>query len=375
MKRFLMTCAVLVMAVVLCCTAVLAAQPESYYLGEMDADIALPSWDDYYFLYPDMSADNQDLEYLEMTPEDVNGLLLPGGILLDVLYYDFSHEFAVRVTEDSMSAEMFNYSELSQLEREIVLAAGATVFDGTGIELLKSGWVSAGDAVWMVLEYEVPGAVWCCQYSTVCNGKNLTIDAAMYLSYNDSEAMKEEIRSVAAMMADATVFHSIEDTPEGVGGITGKLITDVLAETGMETIDLTDVGLGTVDLTQVDLSGLDLNALVDALGLTEEEAVSLVRGELDPSQLDLSNAQPKAVLDALGMEKDTVLDIAMSALGLGDLDWRGIFQSAGRGALIGGSAAVLVTVLIIVLLAVCGRKKRGAAVSVPANEIRGPEEE
>ena len=48
MKRFLMICAALVMAVMLCCPAAFAAQPVSYYLEEMNADIALPSWDDYY---------------------------------------------------------------------------------------------------------------------------------------------------------------------------------------------------------------------------------------------------------------------------------------------------------------------------------------
>ena len=374
MKRFLMTCVALLMVAVLCCPMVFAAQPEGFYLEAMNAEIALPSRENHYVLYPNMPADSEDLGYLEMTPEDINELLAAGGASLDVLYYDFSREYVVYVAEDNMSAEMFNFSELSNLEREIVLAASTSMFEGTNVLLRDSFWVTLGDTVWMVLEYEVDGVVRCCRYNTICNGKSLTVDAMLYLAYDSSEAAIEEIRNTAAMMAGGTVFRTVDATPEGVGGITGSLITDVLGEVGMDSVDLTDMGLGTVDLNEVDLSGLDLDQLVGALGLSEEEAIGLVKGEIDPTQIDLSKADPMAVVNALGMEQDALVDVVLSALGFGGLDWRGILDSAGRGALMGLSGAAIVVLIIIVLLAVCGSKKRKAASVRFADEPRVSEE-
>lgn len=358
MKRVLLTCAVLLMAVLLCFSAAFAAGGERFYLEEMNADIPLLSRDDYYILYPGMPADSEDLQLLELTPEQIDQSLASGGILLDLLYFDGSHEFSVYVTEDVMTTELFNYSELSGLEREIVMAANGTLFDGTGVSLLGSRWAELDSGVWLVQEFEVPNSVWCCRYSTVCNGRSLIIDAFLYLGYDVTGVTEDHMRSAVEALAGGTVFRSVEASPEGVGGITGNLITSVLGEMGMDTIDLSEVGLGTVDLNEIDLSGLDLNGLVDALGLTEEEAVGIVRGEIDPTELDLSKADPVAVVEALGMEQDAMVDTVLTAFGLGDLDWRGILGSAGRGALIGGGAAVAVIAIIIILLAVCGRKKR-----------------
>lgn len=374
MKRLLMTCAALLMVVLLCCPMVFAAQTEGFYLEALNAEIALPAQENHYILYPNMPADSEDLGYLEMTPEDVNQLLASGGASIDVLYYDFSREYVVYVTEDNMSAEMFNYSELSNLEREIVLAASTSMFQGTNVLLRDSAWVTLGDTVWMVLDYEMDGVVRCCRYNTICNGKSLTIDAMLYLAYDSSDAAIEEIRNTAAMMAGGTVFHSVDTTPEGVGGITGSLITDVLGEVGMDSVDLTDMGLGTIDLNEVDLSGLNLDQLVGALGLSEEEAIGLVKGEIDPTQIDLTKADPMAVMNALGMEQDAMVDIVLSALGFGDLDWRGILASAGRGALMGVGGAAAVVLIVIILLAVCGSKKRKAASVRPADEPRVFEE-
>lgn len=376
MKRILTVFAVILMAAVLCCPIGFAADvPTSYHLNEMDVDIALPSWEDYYFLYPDMPADNPDLEFLEMTPGQVNDALVPAGILLDVLYYDFSHEIAVYVEEDDMYAEIYNYRELSALEREIVLGVNASLYADSGIELTAIEWVEKENALWLVTEYTVPGTCLCRQYSTVYNGKMLYLDATLYAADSGYDAMRDEVWAVVDTMAADTVFCTTEATPEGVGGITGNVISSALEEAGMSTIDLTEAGLGVVDLNEVDLSGLDLDGVVDALGLTEEEAVMLVKGEMDISEVDLSKADPAALVEAIGLEGDQMVDVALSALGLGDLDWRGILAGVGRGVLIGGGAAVAVIILIIVLLAVCGSKKRGAAKNEPVIETRGPEEE
>ena len=73
MKRVLTVVAVLLMTALLCCPTCFAADaPAFHHLDELDVDIALPAWENYYFLYVDMPADNPDLEFLEMTPEQVN---------------------------------------------------------------------------------------------------------------------------------------------------------------------------------------------------------------------------------------------------------------------------------------------------------------
>jgi len=376
MKRILTVFAVILMAVMLCCPIGFAAEvPTSHHLDELDVDIALPSWEDYYFLYPDMPADSLDLEYLEMTPEQVNNALVPNGISLDVMYYDFSHEIVVYVEEDDMYAEIYNYRELSALEREIVLSVNASLYAESGVTLSAAEWLEKDNALWLMAEYEIPGVCLCRQYSTVYNGKMLYLDATLYVDDSGYDAMRDEVWTVVDTMAADTVFCTTEATPEGVGGITGNVISTALDEAGMSTIDLTEAGLGVVDLNEVDLSGLDLDGVVDALGLTEEEAVMLVKGEKDISEVDLSKADPAALMDAIGVEGDQVVDIALSALGFGDLDWRGILSSVGRGIMIGGGAAVVVIVLIIVLLAVCGSKRRGAPKSEPSAETYSPEEE
>ena len=363
MKRFFAVCTVVLMVAVLCCVPAFAAGSESYYLEEMDADIALPSWDDYYFLYPDMPEDSLDLEYLGMTAQEINDILVPDGILLAVLYYDYTHEIDVQMSQDELSAELFNFKELSTLEREVVLAAYSSMLEGAGYVLDRSGWGHSEDAEWLVLEYTMPGADWYCQYITVCNGKMLTLTALEGDSGELAEA-REVARNTIAMMATETRFHVIEDTPEGVGGITGNVVQSVLDEIGMSSIDLSHAGLGTLDLSSLDLSGLDLDALVEAAGLTTEEAVMLVRGELDPSQLDLSKADPQAIVDALGVDEDVLADMALSAVGVDRAVLTGTLLNIGRSALTGFVVGVLGIVVLIVVFSVIGsvvRKKQRAA--------------
>lgn len=363
MKRFLTGCAAVLMLVVLCCIPAFAADSEGYYLAEMDADIALPSWDDYYFLYPDMPEDSLDLEYLGMTAQEINDILVPDDILLAVLYYDYTHEIDVQVSQDELSAELFNFGELSTLEREIALAAYSTMLEGSGYVLGRSGWGHSHDAEWLVLEYTMPDYDWYCQYITVCNGKMLTLTAVV----GDSEKLaetREIARNTVAMMATETKFHVIEETPEGVGGITGNVIQGALDEVGMSSVDLSDMGLGTLDLGSLDFSNLDLDALVDAAGLTTEEAVMLVRGELDPSQLDLSKADPKAMADALGLDEDALADMALSAVGVDKAALTGTLLNIGRSALTGFAVGILGILVLIVVFSVIGsvvRKKQAAA--------------
>ncbi len=368
MKRFLTTLTALLMAAVLCCAPGFAAAEPAYYLEEMDVSIALPDWESYYYLYPDMAEGNSDLADLDMTPEQVNELLAPNGILLDVVYYDFSHEITANVTEDQVSAEVYNYRELSSLEREIVLGVSSSMYAGTGVELNSVQWMERDNALWLVTDFTIPGQCLCRQYNTAYNGKNLYLNATLYLVDGVDTSLWSQVCAVADAMAAGTVFHTTEVTPEGVGGITGNLVSSVLEESGMDSIDLTEAGLGKVELKDVDLSGLDLDGVVDALGLTEEEAVSLVKGEMDPSQLDLSKADPAALMAAIGMETGDMVDVALSAIGLGGLDWKGILAGAGRGALIGAGAGVVVVIVIIVLLAVTGRKKKAAQAASPNEE-------
>lgn len=409
MKRFLTTLTAVLLAVLLCCSAGFAAAPDSYYLEEMDADIALPSWDDYFFLYPDMPADNEDLEILELTPEDINGILVPYGILFNALYYDATHEISVVVNEDEISRTAFNLLELDQAELSTVESAVVTDLEMIGAVDISVEWAAASNACWMILEYTLPDdGGWIYQYSTVYNGKNLIFTSST--AYGAE--LTDEIRNVVADMAIGTRFYHTEPAPGGSGagslpggmdlsGVDLESMADALGLTteelmalaqgemelneldlgridleglvnaaGMTEADLFEMirsesGLDALDLSVVDLDEIDLEALVAALGITEEEAFALIEGELEPTEVDLSGMDVAAVLAALGLTVEDVIDIIMplvlESMGLENMDWKGLLGGIGKGLLIGTAAGVAVVILIIVLLAVTGRKKRGKA--------------
>ena len=398
MKRFLTTLTAVLLAVLLCCSAGFAAAPDSYYLEEMDADIALPSWDDYFFLYPDMPADNEDLEILELTPEDINGILVPYGILFNALYYDATHEISVVVNEDEISRTAFNLLELDQAELSTVESAVVTDLEMIGAVDISVEWAAASNACWMILEYTLPDdGGWIYQYSTVYNGKNLIFTSST--AYGAE--LTDEIRNVVADMAIGTRFYHSEPAPGGMdlSGVDLEAMADALGLTteelmalaqgemelneldlgridleglvnaaGMTEADLFEMirsesGLDALDLSVVDLDEIDLEALVAALGITEEEAFALIEGELEPTEVDLSGMDVAAVLAALGLTVEDVIDIIMplvlESMGLENMDWKGLLGGIGKGFLIGTAAGVAVVILIIVLLAVTGRKKRG----------------
>ena len=398
MKRFLTVLTAVLLAVLLCCSAGFAAAPDSYYLEEMDADIALPSWDDYFFLYPDMPADNEDLEILELTPEDINGILVPYGILFNALYYDATHEISVVVNEDEISRTAFNLLELDQAELSTVESAVVTDLEMIGAVDISVEWAAASNACWMILEYTLPDdGGWIYQYSTVYNGKNLIFTSST--AYGAE--LTDEIRNAVADMALGTYFYHTEPAPGGMdlSGVDLEAMADALGLTteelmalaqgemelneldlgkidleglvnaaGMTEADLFEMirsesGLDALDLSVVDLDEIDLEALVAALGITEEEAFALIEGELEPTEVDLSGMDVAAVLAALGLTVEDVIDIIMplvlESMGLENMDWKGLLGGIGKGFLIGTAAGVAVVILIIVLLAVAGRKKRG----------------
>lgn len=400
MKRFLTALTAVLLAVLLCCSAGFAAAPDSYYLEEMDADIALPSWDDYFFLYPDMPADNEDLEILELTPEDINGILVPYGILFNALYYDATHEISVMVNEDEISRTAFNFLGLDQAELSTVESAVVTDLEMIGAVDISVEWAAASNACWMILEYTLPDdGGWIYQYSTVYNGKNLIFTSST--AYGAE--LTDEIRNVVADMAIGTRFYHTEPAPGGMdlSGVDLEAMADALGLTteelmalaqgemelneldlgridleglvnaaGMTEADLFEMirsesGLDALDLSVVDLDEIDLEALVAALGITEEEAFALIEGELEPTEVDLSGMDVAAVLAALGLTVEDVIDIIMplvlESMGLENMDWKGLLGGIGKGLLIGTAAGVAVVILIIVLLAVTGRKKRGKA--------------
>lgn len=208
MKRFLITFTALLMVVVLCCSIGFASAPATYYLEEMDADIALPSWDDYYFLYPNMPEDNADLAYLEMTPEEINEILIPNGILFDALYYDASHEIAVQVNDED--TDDLDYGELSELERAAVITATTMELESLGYTVNTMEWVDAENGTWMVVEFTHPSIGWAYQYHTNYNGKTLLFTA----SSAQGVELTDDIRSVTANMAVGTVFRNIATEPE-----------------------------------------------------------------------------------------------------------------------------------------------------------------
>lgn len=404
MKRFLTMFTAVLMAVVLCCSVGAAAEaPDSYYLEEMNADIALPSWEDYYFLYPDMPEDNQDLAYLELTPEEINEILIPNGILFDALYYDASHEIAVQVNEQS-GTEFDSYTSLGELERTAVIAATTADLEQMGYTVNSMEWVDGAYAVWLVTEFVLPGGSWAYQYHTILGGKTLLFTA----SSADGVELTDSIRQVTADMALGTVFYSGAVIPGGNAPETGedngledvdlgsadaermaealglsmeeleqlvkgemspneldlsKVDLEKLVEAlGMSEEDVHDiirtaVGSEDLDLSGLNLSEVDVAALLDATGLTVEDVVKMGQGEMDPADYDMAQVDPEALLAALGLSVDELVDMVLSAAGFGDLDWKGLLGSIGRGALIGFGAGVVVVALIVVLLFVKGRKQ------------------
>ena len=213
--------------------------------------------------------------------------------------------------------------------------------------------------------------------------------------------LTDEIRNVVADMAIGTRFYHSEPAPGGMdlSGVDLEAMADALGLTteelmalaqgemelneldlgridleglvnaaGMTEADLFEMirsesGLDALDLSVVDLDEIDLEALVAALGITEEEAFALIEGELEPTEVDLSGMDVAAVLAALGLTVEDVIDIIMplvlESMGLENMDWKGLLGGIGKGFLIGTAAGVAVVILIIVLLAVTGRKKRG----------------
>lgn len=202
MKRFLTVLTVVLLAVVLCCFAGMAAAPDSYYLEEMDADIALPSWNDYYFLYPDMPEDNSDLNYLGMTAQEINDILIPNGILFDALHYDTAHEIAVQVNHEG--TDDLNYAELSDVEQAAVIAATTMELEAMGYTVDNMEWVDGENACWLVMEFRHPDLGWVYQYHTSFDGRTLVFTASSALGAE----LTDEIRDVTAGMALGTVFRS-----------------------------------------------------------------------------------------------------------------------------------------------------------------------
>lgn len=210
MKRILTTVSTLLVAVVLCCSAAFAAAPTSYYIEKVDADIALPPWSDYYFLYPNMPEDSEDLYYLELTPQEINDILVSNGILFDALYYDGSYEIAVQVNEETLSD--VDYSELGELERAAVIAASKLELDVLGYTINAMEWVEGENATWLLVEFTFPGdGGWAYQYQTARGGKTLSFTA----SSAQGVELTDDIRDVTANMALGTVFHSTVITLPG----------------------------------------------------------------------------------------------------------------------------------------------------------------
>ncbi len=209
MKRILCIVTAVLLAVVLCCSAAFASE-NTYYLEEMNADIALPSWEDYYYLYPNMPADSEDLTYLEMTPEEINAILIPNGILFDALYYDASHEIAVQVNDTDME---FDYSQLDKAERFAIITASTMELEALGYTVHTMEWVEGENDIWLVTEFSLPdGGGWAYQYHTARGGKTLLFTA----SSAAGAELTDEIRQVTAGMALGTVFHgtgSVIDEP------------------------------------------------------------------------------------------------------------------------------------------------------------------
>lgn len=201
MKRFFAGAAAFLLAAALCCSAFAAEY--GYYVKEADASIALPSWEDYYYLYPGMAADSEDLIYLEMTSEEVDNILIPNGILFDALYYDASHEIAVQVIDDG-DGEVLDYSRLRGTERDEVAQAVCAELEQTGCAVQTVEWLDGENAVWLVTELSLPEGDWVYQIHTYFGSSALAFTA----STATGAELTDEIRQVTANMALGTVFQS-----------------------------------------------------------------------------------------------------------------------------------------------------------------------
>lgn len=200
MKRFFAGMTAFLLAAALCCPAFAAEY--GYYVKEADASIALPSWEDYYYLYPGMAEDSEDLTYLEMTPEEIDDILIPNGILFDALYYDASHEIAVQVIGGD--GETLDYSRLMETEREEVALATRAELEQSGYTVQAMEWLDGENAVWLVTELSLPEGDWIYQLHTYFGSASLAFTA----STATGAELTDEIRQVTADMALGTVFQS-----------------------------------------------------------------------------------------------------------------------------------------------------------------------
>lgn len=390
MKRVSVGLAAVLLAVLLCCPAA-RAEEYGYYVSEADATIALPSWEEYYYLYPRMAENNEDLISLGITPEDVDELLAANGILFGALHHDASHEIAVQVIEGS--GETLDYSCLSEAERAEVARAILAELEQSGCTVQATEWLEGGNAVWLVTELSLTDGSWLYQCHTYFGSAALSFTASTATGVQLTDA----IRQTTTDMALGTVFQEyrpaqnadpedvdVEALAAALGLTTQELEALLQGELEFSALDLSRIdlekvflalgiseaelfeeirqepGLEHLDLSMLHLSEVDLEALVTAFGLTDEEFFALLNSELAFDDLDLSRVDFSAVLDALGLTLSELIALILSGVGQGGVDWMGLLRSMGRGALTGLGLGAAAVVLILVLLAVTGRKKRAA---------------
>jgi len=188
---------------VLCWLPAYAGSGETYYLKEVDAEIPLPLWEDYYHLFPDMPEDHPDLEYLRMTPEEVNEILRPNGILFQAIRYDLSCEITVQAEKHE---KRLDYRRIGEAERGALAESTRAELEAEGCTVYSVAWEEGEHALWLVVEFALADGSGMCQYHTVKAGKSLSFTAIS----TERGALAEEVCEVLKAMALGTRFGSAD---------------------------------------------------------------------------------------------------------------------------------------------------------------------
>ena len=195
MKRMGKSALALLLAAVLLCGSALAAG-EIYSFEEFDFEVTVPEGD-YYILTRDMDPDSPTLVDVGLTVEQVNEILGPTDICLNVLRHDFSYELNVLAAEGHEA--IFDYALLNKQQRDEMVAESKKIIESSDYTLIGDiSWYEGKEAVFAVVELvHTESKEWSYQYQTVYNGRMVTVSASSIYLDTPTDEIKEQTRLLA----------------------------------------------------------------------------------------------------------------------------------------------------------------------------------
>ena len=355
MKRFLTTFMAIVMAFVLCCSVGFAA----WGGGDTEGDIDLGA------LSAALGISEEDLEKLTEGELDLDiidlGQIDLGAVVEAV---GMTQEEAIEALSEGMGGDI----DLSGIDLSAVDVAGVVesigltkddlqqIFEGNmeSLELNPFNMDVGGFAQSVGLDKE--------QAEKIIQS-TMEIDPAVMEIFDVTKLNLKALAAALGLTPDemlALVQGELDYHVLKLSNINLPALLDALGMNQQALFDLLEeeIGIEGLDLSVLDLYEVDLSAAVEALGLTEEQIFALIEGELDPTTLDFTKIDVFGILDGLGLTVIEAAQLGLGFAGLGHIDLLGIAEAVAGGAMLGLVAAGAAVLVIIILLAVIGRKKR-----------------